>query len=670
MLLMAAFGLLVAGALVTTAYRRNWPYAGATATAFMAAASIALWWLAARAFVAGRIEIITPIVFSPMNAALVFHIDKLSAVFLTIVPFIGLAAMLYAVRYMQKMYPAAAPARYYFFAMLLMAAIVGVITSADLLFFLIFWECMTLTSWVLVWFDRDNQIKVRAAWLYFVVIHIATAGMTVGAVLIYSRTGSFAFGDIAAGIADMSARTPWLVHIVMALFLVGLSTKAGMFPFGGWLPQAHPAAPGPASAIFAGAMIKTGIYGLARMFFGFFSLPGLTVVWGAVLAVLGAASIFIGTLTALRQDDSKRVLSFHTIGQVGYMLLGLGTGLFFLRSNPFLATVGLVAGIYHAVNHACYKSLLFLNVGAAEYQTGTRDLNRMGGLGRLMPVTMAATIVASLSIAGIPPFNGYVSKWLIYQSTLHGGMAAPFFLLLAVVAIFSSVVTLASFMKVVGSMFLGNLATADRVVTGDVPFSMKLPQMALSLMCLLLGILPVVVLKVFDKMALEVLSAPGIGSYASPFGYGVTGVSLAFGKTVVGQWNPVVIVAAVAACSIAAYAISRAARAPARETVGWFCGEEHEPEEVRSRAHGFCLPFKESFAKVYPTIRIPRIPALRGPRKLIEADNWLYNPLVRAGERFTDLLSRSHSGLLQMYMLWQIIGIIAVLAIMFGLVAR
>ena len=655
-LLFLAFGLLVVGGGVSL-FGKDWRKTGYIATAFMAFAALSLWILALRAVTSGVADMSSALSLLVPRASLEFHIDRLSAIFLMVVPFVGLAAMLYSVEYMAKVHPTQSPRRYYPFAMLLMASIVGVITSADLFFFFIFWELMTLTSWALVWFDRDDETKVKAAWQYFVATHVAAACMLAAILVIYSKTGSFAFADVAA-----SGLSPALTHIVIALFLIGFATKAGVFPLGGWLPQAYPAAPSPASAAFAGSMTKLAIYGIIRVFFEFFGAPGLTAVWGAIIAILAGVSIFIGTLTALRQDDAKRVLSFHMIGQTGYMLAGIGTGLFFLHSNPALAAIAFIAGLYHTVNNAFYKSLLFLNVGAAEYWTGTRDLNKMGGLGKLMPITLAATIIASLSIAGIPPFNGFVSKWLIYQSTIQGGLGVPPFLLLGLIAMFISIVTLASFMKVIGSMFLGNPAKTTEAATGEVPMTMRIPQVALSAVCVLLGIAPILPLMMLYGAAKDTLgSVPG---FTSLFGASASGIALHVGERSVGVWNPAIMAIGLVVCGLIAYVILKSGHAPSRETAPWYGGEEYTTDQVRFRAHGFVLPFKNAFVRIYPSFSLPKI-RMQFLKKIIDFDGWLYNPLVNSGSRLTDKISRSHSGLPAMYMLWQLVGVVLALVILF-----
>jgi len=662
-LLYAAFGLFLIGAAVALLFGREWRRIGYTSTAFMLLASLMLWMLASRVFTSGAVDAGPIFALKPIGASLEFRIDALSAVFLLVTPFIGLVAMLYSVEYMNKLHHAYSPRLYYGFILLLLFSVVGVVTSSDLFFFFVFWELMTLTSWMLVWFDREDETKVRAAWQYFIVTHVATAGILVSALVIYSHSNSFAFTDVSKVLGTLSESNRALTHLLMGLFLVGFMTKAGVLPFGAWLPNAYPAAPSPASSTFAGTMTKLGIYGVVRVAFGFFPAE-LSIVWGVVIAVLGAGSIFVGTLTALRQDDTKRLLAFHIIGQTGYMLLGIGTGLFFLTKDPVLGAIALVAGLYHVVNNAVYKPLLFMSAGAAEFAAGSRDLNKLGGLGAAMPITLTTAVIAALSIAGIPPFNGFASKWLIYQSTIEGGIGVPLFLLLGVVAAFVSLVTLASFMKFIGSVFLGKPSPLAKGVRSEVPLAMTVPQVALAAVCVVAGVVPFLPLTVLYKAASSVLGTAMTATQTEIFGSNPAAITLSMNGEVFGVWNPAYILAALILCSVGAYALSRVADARRREVPSWYGGEEVADNEVRYRAHGFVLPFKEAFAAVYPTIRLPKMPALKKAGKILDFDRWLYKPVVDMGGRMVDRLSRTHIGIPQVYMLWQLIGVIVVLAVL------
>ena len=665
----AVFGLLLVGALVTAARGLSWRAAGYIAIIFAAAATAAVWKLAAQVFISGPIEINQRLVtFRILNASLNFHIDALSAIFLVVVPLVSLCAMLYSIEYMRRRHYEESPSRYYPFTLLLLASIIGVVTVSDLFFFFIFWELMTLTSYFLVVFDRESEKKVQAGIPYFVATHIATALMYIAGIIIYSRCGSFAFSDIKLCISEIMHLTPWLGHIILALFLLGFATKAGIFPLGGWLPLAYPSAPSPATAAFSGSMTKLGIYGIVRVFFEFLPVSNSNSSWGMIIATLGAISIFIGTITALKQDDYKRLLSFHIIGQIGYILLGVGIGVAFVGISPSIAAIGLIAGLFHLVNNAIYKSLLFLNVGAVEYWTDERNLNKVGGLGVLMPLTFTATVIASLSIAGVPPFSGFASKWLIYHAAIHGGLTMPLLLILGLVGIFISTVTLASFMKMLGVLFLGKFHTDGEQIKGEVPLTMRLPQYLLALLCILFGVVPVLPLVFLYKAAASALPAESMPAFTGLFGHNASGLMLSFGGSTVGIWNPALAVAALAICAAISYIIFKAGAAPSREVDSWYCGEEFAPELVRFRSHGFVLPFKQSFDKMYPAIKIPKLQVPGFLQKLFDFDSWLYNPVISAGSRLSEKFSRTHAGIPQMYMLWQVVGAVLVIGALFLIV--
>lgn len=668
--LTVAFGVLVIGAIASLAMHRraNWRVAGAIATGFAAISTLVCWYLAWQVFVAGKIDIGSDLIMiQALNSSLRFQIDALSALFLMFMPLVSVCSMYYSIEYMRKRYAEESPSRYYPYALILLASIIGVVTTEDLFFFFIFWEVMTISSYFLIVFDRDNLEKVRAGLQYFIVMHIAAALTIVARILTYTHAGSYAFEDIALGMESMRLNAPWMMHVVLLCFFLGFATKAGMFPVAGWLPDAHAAAPSPVSALLSGSIVKLGIYGIVRTFLTFLPASGSSTVWGLIIATFGAASIFFGTITALRQDDCKRVLGFHTIGQIGYILLGIGIGLAFINTSPTIAAIGLIGGLFHMINHTVYKSLLFLNVGAAEYWTGTRDMNKMGGLGALMPYTLAATVVAALSIAGVPPFSGFASKWMIYHSAFQGGLTVPFLLLLGLVGIFISTVTLASFVKLVGAIFLGKTETNGETIKGDVPFSMRVPQYVLSGLCVLFGVLPILPLVLLYKSAASALPW-GMPAFADLFGSSNTGLTLSMGGATVGVWNPILALAGLGICTLIAYTIFRSGHAESRQVDSWYCGEEFAPELVRYRSHGFVLPFKQAFDRIYPTIKIPHGQVPPFLQKLFDVDSWLYDPVIRAGARFMEKFSHTHIGIPQIYLLWQIVGVAVVIALLFLIV--
>ncbi|HIE51125.1 MAG TPA: hypothetical protein EYP85_05145 [Armatimonadetes bacterium] len=358
------------------------------------------------------------------------------------------------------------------------------------------------------------------------------------------------------------------------------------------------------------------------------------------------------------------------------MLLGVGTGICFLRLNPALATVALMSGLFHVVNHACYKSLLFLNAGAALYRTGTRDLNKMGGLMAIMPLTATTAIIASLSIAGIPPFSGFSSKWLIFQSTLTGGLVIPLFLALGCVAIFISAVTLASFLKFLGTAFFGSLyPEREEAGPAEVPLSMKVPQVVIAIFCVLFGVWPLLPVRLLYGAANAVLPAEYAPNFAWLFGASPVGINFNVGEGVTGVWNPLFLVGGLLVCCALAYALYRLAGAPVRRTSPWFCGEEHAGDEVRYKAHGFYLPFQDFLSfrigtrrvrTYYPTLPRPKVGDLPRLRALLDFDR-LYYRLIAIGAKWCERFSESHVGYPQMYVLWMAVGIVIAIAILYAL---
>jgi len=620
-----------------------------------------------------------------LGAELIFRVDQLSALFLLIISVISMLTTLYSLGYMVR-YPDQHLIRYYPLLQLFFAGIIGVVCMADWFFFLIFWELMTLCSYFLVIFEKDNPVSLRAGFKYIVVTHAATTLMLIAVIVLWKTGGShsFSFAASKAGMAELAASKPMLLHLLLALWFVGFGTKAGVLPFGDWLPDAYPAAPCGAAAAFSGTMTKLGIYGLLRVFLEMLPPSGFSSVWGIVIAVMGAGSIFVGTITALAQDDSKRLLAFHIIGQMGYMMLAVGAGIYLLPTHPAMALLALMAGVFHLVNNVCYKSLLFLNAGSILLRTGERNLNRISGLSATMPLTAITAVIASMAIAGIPPFSGFASKWLIYHVTILGVPALPVFLVLGIVALFISLVTLASFLKFLGGAFLGeSSATEEQAQAGDVPFCMQLPQFSLALLCVLFGLVPLLPLKGIHT-ALGSLLPAGVPSLGSLVGGSWTGLTLSFsGEGVTGVWLPLAGLAAVVLSSLLAYGFSRLGAAQRRAVTIWHCGAlidgakmrylvvepKSDPAtadfEARYQAHGLYGAFKEAFKGIYPTVQVPRMAYPRRLMSIFDADTWLFQPLTRAGEWLTRRFSRTHSGVPQSYLIWQLMGLAVVLVVLF-----
>ena len=651
-----SIAILLVGSLVSLLFARSRKLCGWISFAFVCASSTCTGLAVAGAWRAASSEH-TILSLPQFGASLTLRLDLLSAVFLAIVAVIALLSTLYSVRYMEQ-YAHDKVAKFFPVLLLCIASMTGVLACADFLFFLIFWESMTLTSYFLVTFESENAASQRAGLKYFIITHGAALCMVAAALLLWRTSGSFSFDAIRQTLSAMLTTRPFLANSIIFLFFLGFATKAGLLPMGDWLPDAHPVAPSGMSATLSGALVKLGIYGLFRLFCSFVAVSPSLKVWGIILALAGTVSLFVGTLTALQQTDTKRLMAFHTIGQIGYMCLGLGVGAYCLAMHPALASIALAGAIFHAVNHACFKSCLFLSAGSVLYRTGERDMDKLGGLARFMPYTTGTASIASLSIAGVPPLNGFVSKWLIVAGCLLAGMRFPLFLVLGLIALFISLATLASFLKMLGSVFLGRADENLRIK--EVPISMIVPQVVLAALCALLGIFPQFVLR-FVGQAIEGVTAAPIAAVDASRTWG--GLFLVDGSPVA-FWSPLAILATLAILAFLSYAIQRAGGARTRSVPVWYCGEEHASATVRYPASSFYLPFKHAFQGIYPSgkVHLPRFPA--PVRRVLDFDHWLYKPAATAVDKAAGRVSRTHVGIPQIYLLWIVIGAIVVTAIL------
>ena len=665
--------ILAAGSVVTALASRQRAVCAYLALVFVAGAGLFLAWAGIGRLLATRVPAQVNLVsIESLRASLILAVDPLSALFLIIVSVISFLTTLYSTAYL-RIYQREHLARYYPILLLFFAGVVGVVTVRDWFFFVLFWEFMTVCSYFLVIFEKENPVNLRAGFKYLVITHVATVGMFIAAIVLWhtAQPHSFSFASCAQAMADLARTRPVVLHVLLALWFIGFATKAGILPFGDWLPDAYPAAPSSGSAAFAGTMTKLGIYGMLRVFVDLLPVSQFSAVWGIVIALLGTGSIFVGTLTALSQDNVKRLMSFHVIGQMGYMFLGLGMGIYFLPSHPTLALAGLMAGVFHLVNHVTYKSLLFFTAGSLQYRTGTLSLSRMGALSTVLPATTLMAGIGSFAIAGVPPFNGFASKWLIYQVAIIGGIEFPLLLLFGLVAMFISLVTLASFLKYLGAAFFGQPSEEVIHLQGrrqEVPAQMQAAQAVLAACCVAFGLFPLLPLGVIFHAVSPLSSALSGMSLAGVLGHSPFGMSFTPSGAAVGVWNPLVSALALVICIALSYGLGRAAQAPSRAVPTWYCGVEVPRQVGHFQAHGLYGPFRRAFEKVYVTTGVPRGRYPTSLAKLFDVDSWLYGPVIRTGGRVAERFSRSHVGIPQWYLVWQVVGVVIVLAALFALI--
>jgi hydrogenase-4 component B len=383
-----------------------------------------------------------------------------------------------------------------------------VFVAADAIAFLFAWELMTLSTAALVATEHEIRETRLAAYLYLVMSHVGTGALIAAFFILASASGSASLSTLLSG-AVLSGP---LRDLVFLLFLVGFGVKAGIIPLHIWLPEAHPAAPSGISALMSGVLIKTGIYGIVR--FCAFGLGTPPLWWGVLVVVAGALSAVLGVLYALMQHDLKRLLAYHSIENIGIILLGIGAGMIAVAGGqPGLAALGLAAGLFHVLNHAVFKGLLFLSAGSLVIATGTRQIEELGGLLRRMPWTGACFLIGAVAISGLPPFNGFASEWLAFQALLHGFQASPdalvhlLFPVAAALLALTGALAAACFVKAFGISFLALPRSAAAAAAEEAHASMRWPQAFLAALCVVLGVFPGAVLTVLNVV---MASLPGL----------------------------------------------------------------------------------------------------------------------------------------------------------------
>lgn len=407
----------------------------------------------------------------PIGITLV--VDGLSVFMLLIITAIGFLATLYSINYMEKY-----TAKYKFYAllMLMVGGMNGIAITGDLFNMYVFIEISAIASYVLVSFGVDAE-ELEASFKYMVLASVGSLFILLGIALLYAGTGTLNMADIARTLSGNPSST--MLILVSILFIVGFSLKAALIPFHAWLPDAHPSAPAPISSMLSGVVIKVlGAYGLIRIFY---NVLGMDSRISTILLFLAGLSMIIGVILQLGQNDMKRLLAYCSISQIGYVLMGIGLG----------TPLGILGGLFHLFNHAAFKSLLFFDSGAVEYATGTRDIDKLGGLGQKMSATSAGYFIGSFAASGVPPFNGFWSKLILIIAAVQ----AQYYLMAAIAGL-SAILTLASFVKVQRKVFLGNLRESLAKVK-EAPGFMLTTLVILSVLCVIMGIFLIPGLRVY-----------------------------------------------------------------------------------------------------------------------------------------------------------------------------
>jgi len=591
--------LCIAGALFPSLYKKSWINAGKIAFGFGFLASLAAILGSIISLSSSQSTPLTLFAYEKLGFSLKLHVDELSAVFVLLISVITIPALLFCIRYMEH-YKNQNPGWFYFNLFLFLFAMYGLVTTTDMMyFFFIFWQMMTITGWLLIKFDKNNPQNILAARKFLVMMQIACFVTMIGAGILAKDNYVTSSGELILKY-DFESVRHYLPTVdsrasvfAFLMFLIGFGIKMGMWPFGKiWLPDAHPAAPSPVSALLSGVMIKTGVYGLMRYFLWLPSKEILPIFpfkeWGYAITILGTITLYTGTAMALRQHQAKRLLAFHSIGQIGYIIFGAGACMVLIRdSSTLLQGLGVLAfcgSLFHTINHGLFKSLLFLNAGSFIYATGIQDLNKAGGLSKILPWTAATALIASLSISGVPLFNGFASKWLIIVPSILAHTNGPGILAIpAIIAMATSAITLASFVKYFGTMFLG--APGPALIKSEKqkdfifePWQAIFSQVYLSIFCVLLGILPGLGLTLVSKTILsnaDLVSAQVSNNLIN---------AEFFGESVFNNYAifiPAFLIPVILLALVMGIFVGTAGRAQKRRAKPWACG--YEPDDINYR---------------------------------------------------------------------------------------
>ena len=425
-------------------------------------------------------------------------VDGISAFFLLPIFLIGMAGAVYGQEYMAG--SGRWPGLHWLFYNLLILSMAVVVTAANGVLFLFAWECMSITSFFLVIADHRDAAVGRAGLIYLLATHLGAALLFLFFLVAGAKSGSL---DFAAFSALKHIPAP-LASLLFVLLMVGFGSKAGLFPFHVWLPEAHPAAPSHVSALMSGVMVKTAIYGLIRML-SFLPLP--PVWWGGVLLSLGLIGALFGIAMAAGQKDLKRGLAYSTVENVGLIFVALGFWLYARSSGQQLAgQLALCGGLLHIWNHALFKSLLFLGAGSLVHGSGTRNLNRMGGLLRRMPWTGLLLVAGAMAVTALPPFNGLVGEWFIYRGLLETGVRLTgldaFFplIVLGLMALVGGMVLMV-FTRLVGIALCGEPRQPEAAAAHEAGWRMLAPMAVLALLCLAGGLVPAILIRPVSRVA-------------------------------------------------------------------------------------------------------------------------------------------------------------------------
>ena len=546
---------------------------------------------------------ITGLLVSPAGATLPIglpwlpmhvRLDALAGFFLLVIGLLVSAVSLYSVGYMRQLAGQHNLTPLYIFMPLFVAGMQGVVIADDAYSFMIFWELMSVASYFLVTFEHEQEANRKAGFLYLLMAQLGGLLILGSFAVLYATGGSFEFDVMRT--AELS---PAWASLTFLLALCGFGMKAGLMPLHAWLPEAHPVAPSNASALMSGIMIKVAIFGFLRVVWDLAGLEHAAWWWGGLVLMAGASSSIGGVLLALQQHDLKRLLAYHSVENIGIIAIGLGLGMIFAYYDyPALAALGLVAALYHTLNHALFKGLLFMGAGAVLHSAHTRNMEQLGGLIRRMPRTAVLFLVGCISISALPPFNGFVSEWFTFQAALmapqlKGTILSALIPFSAAMLALAGALAAACFVKVFGIVFQGTPRSQGAAEAREVDGWMQLGMAIPAVLCLLLGVLPALMIPLIDAVPETLVHATLGESVASSGWLWLTPIAQERAS-----YSPVIVLLALLLAG-GTFLFIQHRSGPKRRTALWSCGHPDLNPRMQYTATGFSQPLRRIFANLY-----------------------------------------------------------------------
>jgi hydrogenase-4 component B len=588
-----------------------------------------------------------------------FVVDKLSAFFILVISIAALAVSIYSIGYVREYFGKKNIGYLGFLYNIFILSMILVVTASNAVMFLIVWELMSIVSYFFVIFEHEKPENRKAGFIYIVMTHIGTGFIILSFLILAGGSGSFNFDSMS------NVTLPPLLKDLAFLFaLIGFGTKAGIVPLHIWLPYAHPAAPGNVSALMSGVMIKTAIYMIIRVSFDF--LGASSMWWGVALLIIASASALLGVMYALMEHDMKRLLAYHSVENIGIILIGVAVAMIFMSLGyPELAAIGLIAGLYHAMNHAVFKSLLFMGAGSLIYSTHTKNIEEMGGLIKKMPWTALFFLIGSISISALPPFNGFVSEWLTFQAQLQSINLSDNITKIAILSsgaalALTSALAAACFVKAFGISFLALPRSEHAGHAKEVPKSMLFGMAFLSVLCLALGVLPFYFVGILDDIASPLVGTSVISkiTFDLSIATGAGSISTVWLFLLLFIFLPIPLILAFAA----------GGRTGTKTYETWGCGQPATTCRNEYTATAFSKPIRMWFGNIYRPHREIHT-TYAGSPYIKESfafeseitpifEKYLYSPVVWIALALSRVLRVIQTGSIQLYLLYILITLV------------